>query len=275
MARREIPGAAIAIFAEFVAERETHAELNNLFTYADAPGDPPDGNKLAKAQAWMRRTNKDKTVDPLRVFGRLIERYMEEPAEPAPPLFRVVNWKTKLNDILAEHGLQYTRGGHIVTNLGVPTRTLQQFIKDRDLAAIENEFDRATQNTEVDPREAVSAASNILESVCKVYIDDTGLTKPAKQDLQSVWSVVRKDLGLDPSLLEDDDLKAILSGIISVVHGIGALRTHASTAHGSGRKSYRLEPRHARLAVHAAHTLTLFILESWENKERRGTAGNP
>lgn len=270
MPRREIPAAAIAVCAEFLSDRETHAELDNLFSYAGAPGDPPVGmNKLAKANAWLRRANKDQTVDPLRVLGRLIEKYMEEPADAASTWFPVVNWKTKLIAILGEHGLQYARGGHIVTNLGVPTRTLQQYIQDRDLAAIESEFDRAGQNTENEPREAISAASNILESVCKVYIEDNALEMPAKQDLQSVWNVVRKDLGLDPSRIEDQDLKSILSGIISIVYGIGALRTHASSAHGAGRKSYRLEPRHARLAVHAALTLSLFILESWDKKHQK------
>ena len=223
-----------------------------------------------RGNAWLRRVNKDHTVDPLRVLGRLIEKYMEEPADATSPWMAPLHkFRDKLADVLGEHGLQYARGGYIVPNLGVPTRTLRQFIQDRDLAAIENEFERAGQNTENEPREAISAASNILESVCKVYIEDNGLEMPSKQDLQSVWNVVRKDLGFDPSQIEDRDLQSILSGVISVVHGIGALRTHASSAHGAGRKLYRLEPRHARLAVHAAHTLTLFILESWESKDRR------
>lgn len=54
--------------------------------------------------------------------------------------------------------------------------------------------------------------------------------------------------------------------MFAVVSGIGALRTHASSAHGAGKRGYKLEPRHARLAVHSAHTLALFILESWEKK---------
>mgnify|MGYP002783570891 FL=1 len=86
---------------------------------------------------------------------------------------------------------------------------------------------------------------------------------PQKQDLQPVWNVVRKHLGLDPSVVAERDLQEILSGIFAVVSGIGALRTHASTAHGSGKRLYKLEPRHARLAVHASHTLVLFLLESW------------
>lgn len=50
--------------------------------------------------------------------------------------------------------------------------------------------------------------------------------------------------------------------------GIGALRTHASSAHGAGKKQYKLEARHARLAIHAAHTVTLFVLESWAKRTK-------
>ena len=134
-------------------------------------------------------------------------------------------------------------------------------IKGKDIPAIEAEFNRALENVNSEPREAVSAACNILESIFKVYISDEGLIAPQKQDLQGVWKVVKADLGFDPSRLEDDDLKKILSGIFSIVDGIGAFRTHASSAHGQGRNLYNLEPRHARLAIHSAHTLALLYLK--------------
>ncbi len=91
---------------------------------------------------------------------------------------------------------------------------------------------------------------------------------PAKQDLKPVWTIVRKDLGFDPSLVEDQDLQVVLTGLIGLVEGIGALRTHASSAHGAGKKQYKLEPRHSRLAIHAAHTVVLFVLESWQRKKK-------
>lgn len=91
---------------------------------------------------------------------------------------------------------------------------------------------------------------------------------PSKQVLTDLWNVVRKDLGFDPSQVADDDLKVVLVGLIQIVQGLGAFRTHASSAHGEGPKSYRLQPRHSRLAVHAAHTAALFVLESWENKKK-------
>jgi hypothetical protein len=140
------------------------------------------------------------------------------------------------------------------------------------LVAVDEEFGRALKAVETAPREAVSAACNTLESICKIYIAEENLVLPAKQDLQAVWGIVRKDLHFDPSAIEDRDLKEILSGLFAVVNGIGALRTHASSAHGAGPNGYRLEPRHARLAIHAAHTIGAFILESWDKKSGQHTA---
>lgn len=267
--RRIIPAPVLSVCAEIVANRETHATLDSLFLYAGAPGDPPPGSKHAKALDWLRITNKDQSIHPLDVLGRLIENYMELPLDPNNSWAeQALQDREKITKILVQCELQYIRGGKVAGSLGAPSMTLEEFIRERDIAAIEIEFGRAISNIESNPREAVSAASNILESLCKVYIEDEQIEKPAKQDLKSVWSVVRKHLGFDPSLIEDQDLKTILTGLMSIVEGIGALRTHASSAHGSGRKSYKLEPRHARLAIHSAHTIVLFVLESWEKRKK-------
>lgn len=263
---QEIPAAVLALTAELSSERETHATLDSLFTYAGAPGDPPEGSKHAKALAWLRRANKD-AQDPLRVLGRILEGYMDEVLDPESRWDKErIEKRQKIVKALAEAELQYIKGGKVTGAMGTPTRTLSEFIRERDLDSIDQEFQRAVQNSTSSPREAVSAASNILESVCKVIIADENLPSPAKQDLQSLWGVVRKHLGMDPSKVEDQDLQQILSGLISVAHGIGALRTHASSAHGAGKASYKLEPRHAHLAIHSAHTLCLFVLESWHKR---------
>lgn len=266
--RQVIPAAVLALTAEFSSARETHATLDSLFTYAGAPGEPPEGSKHAKALAWLRRTNSE-SANPLQVLGRILEGYMEEALDPNDRWEKdKIAERDKLVRALADAHLQYIKGGRVVGAMGTPTRALAEFIRDGDLESIDQEFQRAVQNATTSPREAVSAASNILESVCKVVIADEGLAMPAKQDLQSVWGIVRKYLGIDPSKIEDQDLRQILTGLISIVHGIGSLRTHASSAHGAGKSPYRLEPRHARLAIHAAHTLALFVLESWHKRSK-------
>jgi hypothetical protein len=266
--RRVVPSTLLAVCAEIASHRESHATLDSLFMYAGATGDPPAGSKHAKALEWLRVTNKNENAKSLDVVGRLIENYMEEEISPSDFIFDIkTKDREKLQKTLAQCELQYVKGGKIVGSLGTPSRTLEEFIRDKDSSSIEVEFQRALTNVESNPREAVSAASNILETLCKVYIYEEGLEQPAKQDLKPVWTIVRKHLGFDPSGIEDQDLQTILSGMIAVVEGIGSLRTHASSAHGAGKKGYKIEPRHARLAIHAAHTVTLFVLETWHKKK--------
>lgn len=273
--RKEIPAPVIAVISQHLPDLETHASLDNLFLYADAPGEPPEGSKVVKTQSWLRLINKE-SDQPLKVLGKLIETHMEltPDDEKDVPFWgkdlpnHKREFKEKLQSILDQCNLTYIQGGIISDGSSATSKALSELIRGRDIPSIEAEFTRALANVNSEPREAVSAACNILESIFKVYIHDENLTKPQKQDLQNVWKIVRGDLGFDPKLVQDDDLKRILSGIISIVDGIGAFRTHASSAHGQGRKIYNLKPRHARLAIHSAHTIALFVLESWDERRK-------
>src|SRR3990167_4126706 len=274
--KKEIPAPVIAVLSENIPEMETHASLDKLFSFAEAPGEPPEGSKSVKVQAWLRRVNKE-AERPLAVLGRIIECYMELPDTEehscslfaAPTIDVKKELKRKLEAILSRCNLTYITGGIISDGSSAPSRSLAELIKGRDIPSIDAEFNRALANVNSEPREAVSAACNILESIFKTYIADEKLEMPQKQDLQNVWKVVRSDLGFEPGLLQDDDLKKILSGVLSVVDGIGAFRTHASSALGEGRKVYNLKPRHARLAINSAHTIALFVLETWDERRLR------
>jgi len=268
--RTLIPAPVISVVAEIVSSRETHATLDSLFMYAGAPGDPPPDSKNAKALAWLRRVNKDESVEPLKVLGQLIEGYMDEEIDENLDFNpeKKKEEKGRIVKALRNAKLQYMRGGILSGTLAAPSISLEQSISKRNIPVLNEEFDRAIRSVETSTKEALSAACNILESLCKIYIEEEGLEMPTKQDLQPIWNVVRKDLGFDPAKIEDRDLKEILSGLIATVNGVGALRTHASTAHGAGAKNYKVEPRHARLAIHAAHTVVLFVLESWDKKKK-------
>lgn len=273
---KKIPAPVIAVLSDNLCDIETHASLDSLFLYSDAPGDPPEGSKPVKTQAWLRRINMESEL-PLNVLGKLIEPYMELPENDDTD---EVAWgvnvtdkkqelKAKLQAVLNRCNLTYLTGGFVSGGSSTPSKSLSELIKGREIPTIEAEFDRALASVNTKPREAVSAACNILESIFKIYIEDEDLPQPKKQDLQNVWKVVRADLGFDTKLVQDDDLKRVLSGILSIVDGIGAFRTHASSAHGEGRRAYNLKPRHAKLAIHSAHTLALFILETWDEKNSR------
>lgn len=264
--REKIPNPIISVVADVFAgdngNGPSKADIENDFKYANAPGDMPDGGKKKMTMSWLEKINSDDSIQaPIHTLGLVLCKFMD-----APNKNEYSEGREKISKVLSEHGLQYVNGGEIISTVGTPSRSLADFIKERNIPKLNFEFERALSKVESSPREAVSAASNILEVFCKAYIDAQKLCKPDNQDLQSIWKTVRKDLGFDPSQIEGDDLKKILSGLISIVDGVGALRTHASVAHGPGPDAYELESRHARLAIHAAHTVTYFLLEEWKNK---------
>lgn len=266
--REVIPQTIISLVGDMISNRETHASLNFLFLYAGAPGEPPEGNKQVKAISWIQRVNQDLTVNPLEVLGKLLEKYMEEILDENKSWEkdRIVENK-KIIAAMEKYGLHYLQGGLVVTGAHTPSKSLEDYIKENNLEYFDFEFNRALKNVDTSPREAISAASNMLETICKVYIEVNKLEMPAKQDLRPVWNIVKKDLGFDASKVEDGDLQKILTGLFSIVEGIGELRTHASSAHGMGKTVYRIEPRHARLAIHSAHTASLFLLETWKKRK--------
>jgi Abortive infection C-terminus len=271
-----IPPSVIGTAAPILADWYTHAQLNALFDSHGFPGDAPDGNKIEKCRLWLRHGNKA-LPDALTNFGNLIAEMMD--AELVPPyrppwdtseVKEVADPRDRLIAALAKEGLSYGRGGYIHgASLTGPSKSLGDRLKANSIQAVETEFDRAYKSIESDPPAAVTAACAILEAVCKHYLETKGLELPNKQLLGNLWPLVMQHLGLSPKDIADDDLKQILTGLYSISTGIAALRTHEGSAHGRGsKKTYRMEARHARLSVHAAHTMTMFVLETWEARKK-------
>jgi hypothetical protein len=251
-----------------------HATIEATFGAAGAPGDPPLGGCGTKAIAWLKRTSKDESIDGLRVLGRVLEDFMDTDIPRNLGFEEHEQFKERVRKLLIEHGFEYLRGGKVIRHGVAPSvRQLEEILRDRDLGGVNAEYERALASISIDPEAATTAACAILEALCKVYIEDEGLLLPQDQSFQRVWQVVSKHLGLDPRSLEDRDLQQVLSGMASITQGLGALRTHAGSAHGRGRNQYKLAPRHARFTVNAAHSLAVFIIETWQSRKTPAVSG--
>jgi len=266
----QIPPSIIGTIAPILDAQYTHSQLNALFMHAGFPGDSPDGNKTQKCLMWLRRGNAERP-DPLRMLGVLIGELMDsEPTKWQAERYKESDPRERIRTALEKEQLSYQRGGYIIgAQLSGPSKSLVEMLKTDGLAVIEVEYQRAYATIGSDPGAAITAASAILEAVCKYYLDTEKVLLPNKQSIGPLWTEVAKHLGLSPGQLADDDLKQILSGLFSVVNGIGALRTHEGSAHGHGVKVYKITARHARLAVHAAHTMAVFILETWTARTQK------
>ena len=154
--------------------------------------------------------------------------------------------------------------GAIVGNLSSKAEVLSLDTVNRDL-------ERALANVIDDPEDAVTSACSTVESVCRSVLVEMKVPLPQKKDLSGLYRAVRGVLGLAPERSDlpaeiADDVRKILSGLITSLEGIGALRTHAGDAHGRERGYRRIDARIARLAIHAASTIALFVIETWERQ---------
>lgn len=271
----QLPKPLTAQLAKTFASRWSHSEINRQFQAHGASGDPPSGNKIDKCLQWLDDSAIDPDCDALRLLGGLLSEVLDEAPETPWSLTgaydddfarRRVEENERILELLQRHGFFYARGGTLTrgATTATPTRSLEAALRGGDLAHITKEFDRAIEAADRDPAQAVTAGSAILEALFKTYIADEKLEMPAKQTIMPLWHVVRSDLGLDPATKEDDDIKKLLGSLAAMVDGIGSFRTHAGSAHGHGRRSYRVDARMARLVIHSAHTLTLFVLETWQ-----------
>jgi hypothetical protein len=139
---------------------------------------------------------------------------------------------------------------------------------------VSRDLERALASAQHDPEDAITAACSTVESVCRSILIEVGESLPDKKDIKALFGAVRKPLGLgadrpdlDPLIV--DDVRKILNGLATVVEGIGALRTHGGDAHGRERGYTRLDRRIASLAIHAASTIALFLIETWQRKYPR------
>jgi hypothetical protein len=181
-----------------------------------------------------------------------------------------------LNLRLSYDGLELQRFGEQV-RLGTPGRSssvvgaLATAVVTIDFDTVNRDLDRALASAENDPEDAVTSACSVVESVCRSVLIELGLSLPSKKDIQGLYQAVREPLGLTPDKdgVADEiaaDVRTILGGLNSIVNGVGALMTHGGDAHGRERGYRRIDPRIARLAIHSASTVSLFLVETWQKK---------
>jgi hypothetical protein len=181
-----------------------------------------------------------------------------------------------LNQFLAYDGFELHRQGSGIrlVEAGRSTPVLERLsatVETISFDTVKRDIDRALSSLREDPEDAVTAACATVESVCRSILIELNQPLPEKKDLSGLYRAVRKHLGLNPGDIAVDaaiaaDVRDILSGLITVMNGIGALRTHGGDAHGRERGYARIDSRIASLAVHASSTVALFLIETWQRK---------
>ena len=106
-----------------------------------------------------------------------------------------------------------------------------------------------------------------MESTCKTILEDQSENYADDADLPALYRHVSKGLNLAPSDHTEEQFKSILGSCANIVNGLGSIRNRVSDSHGSGRTAYRLAERHAALAVNLAGSMSLFLMQTHEERD--------
>lgn len=139
----------------------------------------------------------------------------------------------------------------------------EETLKHLNSKEVQKLFTIAMNRTEKDANGAVTAAKSLLESTCKLLLDDMKEEYNSSEDIPSLFKKISKKLNLHPTQHPNDSLKKILSGCSSIVQGIAETRNKISDAHGQGRKPMNAAPRHAKLTVSTAGAMSAFLVETY------------
>jgi hypothetical protein len=78
---RKIPTSIIAVVSEALANRHSHAEIDQVMEAAGLEMNPlPGGNRQVKTRAWFNHAN-ETLADPLGTLGKIVAEFMERDSE--------------------------------------------------------------------------------------------------------------------------------------------------------------------------------------------------
>ena len=122
---------------------------------------------------------------------------------------------------------------------------------------------------ESSPYDSIGAAKELVEIACKSIFESRQEKFDKNWDLSKLMKETTKLLKLTPDDISDEakaakSIRQILGSLSAVVQGIAEVRNEYGSGHGKDSNFKGLQPRHAKLAVGAASTLAIYLLETHE-----------
>ena len=144
---------------------------------------------------------------------------------------------------------------------------LKEIAAQFDAAYLSQQLTRMEHSIESDPPLAIGTAKELIETCCKTILSERERELPDNQDVPTLTKATLKELKLVPEDVPEsargrDIIKRLLSNLGTIGIGLAELRGLYGTGHGQHGKASGLTPRHARLAVGAAVTLTRFLFDT-------------
>ena len=161
-----------------------------------------------------------------------------------------------------------------VRNLGNATQRIMAVAASLNSDNLYEDLRRLEQIGDREPGEAIALAKEIVESCCKLILDDRGVTYGEKANIPALLKLLRNEIQIMPDGIEENaraskEIREVLTSLGKIAHALGPIRNAYGKGHGRGRGFKGLEARHARLAIGAASTFVDFVLDRHVSRPRR------
>lgn len=150
--------------------------------------------------------------------------------------------------------------------LGMPLQRIKAVAATLNSETLYEDLRRLERIGDSEPGEAIALAKEIVESCCKLILDDRKVEYSSKAEIPDLLKLLRKELKIMPEGIEDttkgaSEIRDVLTSLGRIAHSLAPLRNAYGKGHGRGRGFKGLQPQHARLAIGAASTFVDFVLD--------------
>ncbi|WP_417910801.1 abortive infection family protein [Candidatus Electronema sp. PJ] len=289
--RRDIADAIIVEQINWAGRLEEQEFLARLFDLSSLPSFD-SRFKDASGDIWQHRINNPTDWDDDWIFSdsrfnlmgcddELFLRFLCETIHPVvrPDVTEAEKLCQLYNSCLQHDGYQLvvkTRmsgkpvfTGRAVGVIGVPgIAAVKQVLNGIiDTSYVARQITRMESSVVNDPELAIGTAKELIETCCKTILQARSVEFPNNADLPQLAKLTSKELQLTPNDIPDaakasDTIKRLLSNLATITQGIAELRNQYGTGHGRIGTAGGLTSRHAKLAVGAASTLAVFLVET-------------
>lgn len=204
----------------------------------------------------------------LQVFEAVLHRAEQLASQPDE------HWQRQHQDevdklvwCLRKDGFQ-CNDGRIASGVGMPSMTdIKETAAVFNSKHMQDQIRRMEASVETDPSLAIGTAKELIETCCKTILDERGKPVTGTPDVSTLTKATLKELKLVPEGVPDaargaDVIKRLLSNLGTIGNCLAELRGLYGTGHGKHGSASGLGTRHAKLAVGAAATLTVFLFET-------------
>jgi hypothetical protein len=151
---------------------------------------------------------------------------------------------------------------------------LPEYQRLRDPQVFHEHLRRIDAGLTSDPPAAIASSKEMVESVCKIILDDYGISYARNLDLLELYKATAKVLRLNAEAVPDSAkgsqaAQGALRALVTTVQRLAELRNELGLGHGRSRASQALA-RHARLAFNTSSAVAEFLLDTWHERRAEG-----